>query len=192
MTKVLTASVTIVLTVLVFVSYRAFEENRGKFINSLALSIMASLVEIETNRSRTAEAERVQDGILIADAAEHSPVLQARERIATRVVPLPPLKPLPKPLCTARPPVQLARYQAGAERYRHDLFRWPQVHTEVHVITEESSKTRDWTKLIASCREKSLKVCIDKSKTRQRVVILDSKKDDAVSSAIATIEQPVI
>lgn len=190
MTQLRTASSTVVLTALLIVSYRAFEENKRDFLNSLAFSVMASLVEIETGGIESAEFEAAPDGILIAEATEISPARGARETLATLVLALPPLKPLSKPLCAARPPVQLASYRAGEVRDRYDFFHAPEIHTEIRVVTSTAAQTGDWTKLVASCREKSLKVCIEKSKSRQRVVILESGDRDPVGLPVPTVEQP--
>lgn len=190
MAKLRTASITVVLTALAFMSQQAFEAKKKNIFDSLALSLMASIVEIETAGMQTAEVEQAPAGILIADATESSPPRRPRETIATLVVPLPPLKALPNPLCAATPRAQLVSYRADAGNYRYDFFRAPEVHTELRVVAADSAQTGDWAKLIASCREKSLKVCIQKSKNTQRVVILDPEKVDAVPSTLAQSEQP--
>lgn len=191
MTKLLTASITVVLTALVFVSYRAFEKNGGKILNCFALSVITSLVEFDTEPSQTARAERAQAGVLVADGPKHSPALQAPATIATQIVPLPPLKPLPKPLCTSAPRAQFAGYRADALRFQSEFFRPQDIQTEVRVIMPEAAQTGDWAKIAASCRERSLKACIEKSRNTQRVVILAPGKPEMVSFPIP-IEQPAI
>lgn len=191
MTKFQTASIAVALTALGFISQQAFETKKKDILDSLALSVMTSLVEIEIAGMQTAGVEPAAAGILVADSTEPSPDRSTSETIATLVLPLPPLKPLPKPLCAVTPRVQLASYKPDAGRFRYDLFHAPEIHTEVRVITVDSAQTGDWATLIASCREKSLKVCIEKSKTRQRVVILDPERVEAAPSPLAESQQPV-
>jgi len=187
MTKLQTASITLVLAAVGFFSLQALEAKKKVILHSLALSIMSSLLEIESAGMETAEKESEPGEILIADSADLSPARTSAETITTLVLPLPALKALPKPLCN--PQVQLASYRTDLRRFRYELVR-PQTHTEIRVVSADSAQTGDWAKLVASCREKSLKVCIEKSKNSQRVVILDPSSIEPRPSTVSQSGQP--
>lgn len=191
MTKLLTACITVVLTALVFMSYRAFEKNGEKILNGFALSVMATLVEFDTEPGQTAEVEREQAGVLDPHRPSCSPVPQARAAMATLIVPLPPLKQLPKPLCTSASRAQFAGFRAGALRFQSEFFLSPEIQTEIRVVMPEAAQTGDWAQFATSCRERSLKACLEKSRNMQRVVILTPGTLDLVSFPI-NIEQPAI
>lgn len=187
MTKFQTATITVVLAAVGFFSLQALEARQKQILDSLALSIMSSLLEIETAGIDVDEAEPEPIAILVADSADTSAAPTTRETIATLVLPLPPLKSLPRPFCTSR--VQLASFRQGPGRFQYDLSR-EQVHTEIRVVSADSVLTGDWAGLIKSCREKSLKVCVEKSKNSQRVVILDPSIIKARPSTVVAPAQP--
>lgn len=189
MTKLLTASITVVLTALIFVSYRAFEENGEKILNCFALSVMATLIELDMEPGQTAQVEQAQAGVLVADGPNSAPALQPRATIATRVAPLPPLKPLPKPLCTSAPRAQFASFRTDALRLQRELFLPQDIQTGFRVAMPAAAQTGDWAEITASCRERSLKACIEKSRNMQRVVILAPGMPGMASFPI-TIELP--
>lgn len=135
MTKFQLAGSAVALTAVGFISQQAFETKKKDLLDSLALSVMTSLVQIETTGMQAAGVEPAAAGILVADSTETSPDRSTSETMAPLVLPLPPLNPLPKPLCAVRPRVQLASYEPDAGRFRYDLFRAPEIHTEVRVIT---------------------------------------------------------